>query len=233
MKITYLGQAGVLFETNGLRIVVDPYLSDSCGAQNPGQHRRQRISEAYLNLSPQVVICTHCHLDHLDPETLRHYLTPEGNVTAMAPGEGWRKLREFGGKNNYVLFNRHVEWTQGQAHFRAVKAVHSDPDAVGVILEAEGGRWYLSGDTLYSEEIFQDVQGHFDGVFLPVNGVGNNMNMTDAARFAAKLDADWVVPMHVGMFDALDAAEFSAPNRIVPRIYEEIPVAGRAGRKET
>ena len=126
-----------------------------------------------------------------------------------------------------------MEWTQGQAHFRAVKAVHSDPDAVGVILEAEGGRWYLSGDTLYSEEIFQDVQGHFDGVFLPVNGVGNNMNMTDAARFAAKLDADWVVPMHVGMFDALDAAEFSAPNRIVPRIYEEIPVAGRAGRKET
>ena len=157
MKITYLGQAGVLFETNGLRIVVDPYLSDSCGAQNPAQHRRQRINEAYLNLSPQVVICTHCHLDHLDPETLRHYLTPEGNVTAMAPGEGWRKLREFGGKNNYVLFNRHVEWTQGQAHFRAVKAVHSDPDAVGVILEAEGGRWYLSGDTLYSEEILQPV----------------------------------------------------------------------------
>ena len=29
MKITWLGQAGLLFETEGMRIVVDPYLSNS------------------------------------------------------------------------------------------------------------------------------------------------------------------------------------------------------------
>jgi hypothetical protein len=29
MKITYLGQAGLLFETKNLKIIVDPYLSDS------------------------------------------------------------------------------------------------------------------------------------------------------------------------------------------------------------
>ena len=35
MKITWLGQAGLLFETNGVTIIVDPYLSDSVKEINP------------------------------------------------------------------------------------------------------------------------------------------------------------------------------------------------------
>jgi L-ascorbate metabolism protein UlaG (beta-lactamase superfamily) len=30
MNITWLGQAGFVFEAQGYRLVVDPYLSDSC-----------------------------------------------------------------------------------------------------------------------------------------------------------------------------------------------------------
>ena len=29
MKVTWLGQAGLLIETNGTKIMIDPYLSDS------------------------------------------------------------------------------------------------------------------------------------------------------------------------------------------------------------
>lgn len=35
MRITWLGQAGLLFETGGLKIVVDPYLSDSVAKLQP------------------------------------------------------------------------------------------------------------------------------------------------------------------------------------------------------
>ena len=35
MKITWLGQAGLYIETEGLKIIVDPYLSDSVVKVNP------------------------------------------------------------------------------------------------------------------------------------------------------------------------------------------------------
>ncbi len=35
MKITWLGQAGLLFESNGIKLIVDPYLSDSVEKINP------------------------------------------------------------------------------------------------------------------------------------------------------------------------------------------------------
>ena len=35
MKVTYLGQAGLLFEKRGFKIMIDPYLSDSVEKINP------------------------------------------------------------------------------------------------------------------------------------------------------------------------------------------------------
>ena len=59
-------------------------------------------------------------------------------------------------------------------------------------------------------------------VFLPVNGVGNNMNMEDAARFARQTGAKQVVPFHVGMFDDLRPEDFPMENKVIPELYKEI-----------
>ena len=40
MKITWLGQAGLLMETGGKIVLIDPYLSDSVGKVNPLNYRR-------------------------------------------------------------------------------------------------------------------------------------------------------------------------------------------------
>ena len=61
-------------------------------------------------------------------------------------------------------------------------------------------------------------------LFLPVNGVGNNMNMTDAARFAKRINAEWTVPIHIGMFDELTADSFYCKNKVIPKIYKEIMI---------
>ena len=222
MKITYLGQAGLLLETGGRSILVDPYLSDSVEKVNPRNRRRAAVDPSFLKLRPDVLLCTHNHLDHLDPETLAHYFTPEARMTVLAPSGSWEKLRAYGGDSNYVLFDRHTEWTEDSIRFTAVRAVHSDPGAIGVIVAAEGKRWYISGDTLYSRELLEDLSGPFEAVFLPVNGAGNNMNMADAARLAAQLDAKYVVPIHIGLFDGLKGEDFPAPNRVLAEIYREI-----------
>ena len=95
--------------------------------------------------------------------------------------------------------------------------------AIGFLLEAEGKTYYITGDTLYDARIFDDLPKRVDAVFLPVNGVGNNMNMTDGARFCERIGAV-AVPLHCGLFDRLDLAAFPYPNKVVPQFYREIPL---------
>ena len=224
MKIKLIGQAGLLITAAGKTVMIDPYLSDYVGKQNPEKHRREPVDESLFDITPDVLLFTHDHIDHYDPETAPVFLQKPGPMTVLAPGTCWSKAREHGGAHNYVLFDAGTQWTEGEVRFIAVPAVHSDPYAIGVVIEAEGKRIYVTGDTLYSERVLSQLPGDIDAVFLPVNGVGNNMNMADAARFAQKCGAKKAVPIHVGLFDSLDPADFPVENKIVCRIYEEMEI---------
>lgn len=224
MKVTYLGQAGLLFEKRGFKIMIDPYLSDSVEKINPKNYRRVPVDESFFKIKPDVMIFTHNHLDHYDPETVVHFIDENSNITVLAPKSVWDGVRRIGGNNNYVLFNRHTEWTQNGIKFTAVKAEHSDITPIGVIIDDGERKYYVTGDTLYNEEIFGDIPSDIYALFLPVNGVGNNMNMTDAARFAKRINAERTVPIHIGMFDELTADSFYCKNKVIPKIYKEIMI---------
>ena len=122
MKVIWLGQAGLLFENEKVKIMIDPYLSDSCGKVNPKSKRRVPVDEEMLKINPDIIICTHNHLDHLDPETLHHYLTEDSNVTVLCSENGFPEVREFGGNNNYILMHPGTEWTERGIKFSAVSA---------------------------------------------------------------------------------------------------------------
>ncbi|HWA87128.1 MAG TPA: MBL fold metallo-hydrolase, partial [Opitutus sp.] len=89
MKIQYLGQAGFSFHDASRMLVLDPYLSDSVD-RLPGfpagfwtRAYPPPVTPAGLR-DANLVLCTHDHLDHADPETLL-------GIAAAAPG------CEFGG----------------------------------------------------------------------------------------------------------------------------------------
>lgn len=222
MKITFLGQAGLLFEKDGFRVMIDPYLSNSVEKVNPLNYRRVAVEERFFDIKPDLMVFTHRHLDHYDPETVAHFITPDSGMTVLAPRSVWDDVRTLGGNNNYVLFDRRTEWTQAGLRFTAVKAAHSDPTPIGVIVDDGERKYYVTGDTLYNGEIFENLPADIYALFLPVNGVGNNMNMADAARFAARVGAKKVVPIHIGMFDELSAEDFDCENRVIAKIYEEV-----------
>lgn len=224
MKCTWLGQAGLLFEKGNFQILIDPYFSNSVEKINPKNYRRTAVDEWVFTIKPNVLIFTHNHLDHYDPETVEHYLSANNGILVLAPKSVWDTVRKAGDSHNYVLFNRHTSWTENGIRFTAVKAEHSDPSPIGVILEDGTKTYYVTGDTLYNEEIFEDLPREIDAVFLPVNGVENNMNMTDAARFAKRIGAKQVVPIHIGMFDSLSAEDFPCENKVIPEIYKEVPL---------
>lgn len=222
MKITWLGQAGLLFEKDGLIIMIDPYLSDSVKKTEPKNYRRVEVLETLFDIKPDVMIFTHNHLDHYDPETVPNFVNETTNVLVLAPTSVCNEVRKVGGDNNFVQFNRHTTWTQAGVKFTAVKAEHSDNCAIGVIIDDGEKKYYITGDTLYNDEIFTDIPDDIYAVFLPVNGVGNNMNMDDAKAFCEKINPQIAVPIHCGMFDDIDMNKFEFKNKVVPEIYREV-----------
>lgn len=221
MRVTWLGQAGLLFKSSALTVLIDPYFSDSVGRIDPAKKRRIPVDPSLWQIQPDVLIFTHDHLDHFDPETAEHFLRSSRPMTVLAPNSVWQKALQYGGPHNFVLFEPGTQWTQGDIRFTAVPAAHSDPDAIGVLLQAENKLHYVTGDTLYSTRVLSALPGGVDTVFLPVNGVGNNMNMADAARFAADSGAKCAVPIHVGLFDDLKAQAFPFEPKRILTVYKE------------
>ncbi len=225
MYVTWITQGGLLFESDRLTVMVDPYLSDSVAEKlDPKKKRRIPVKESLFDIHPDVIIITHDHLDHLDPDTLVKFLSRDDKpITVLAPWNAYCKLREFGGIHNYVLLSPHSVWSEGGLTFYAVSAAHSDRYAAGYIIDDGSKTYYVSGDTLYNYDVIDDVielcEDGVDYAFLPVNGVGNNMNMRDAADFACEIGAKCAVPIHWGLFDNLDPKEFDFDNTLILEPY--------------
>lgn len=94
MKITWLGQAGLMLETEGVCIIIDPYLSNSVAAIEPQNERRVPVDERFLSVTPDILVLTHNHLDHTDPETLAHYLGENTSVCVLASENAYLNVRK-------------------------------------------------------------------------------------------------------------------------------------------
>ena len=224
MNVTWITQAGLVFETEKITVMVDPYLSNSVGELNPLKNRRIPVDESIFDIHPDVIIVTHEHLDHLDPDTLKVFLGREDKpITVLAPYNAYKKLLEFGGPHNYVLLAPHSVWSEGGVTFYAVNAEHSDRCAAGYIIDDGSKTYYVSGDTLYNYDVIDDVielcEDGVDYAFLPINGVGNNMNARDAADFAYEIGAKCAIPLHYGLFDDIDPKDFDFENSLILKPY--------------
>ena len=230
MKITWLGQAGLLFERDGFSVMIDPYLSDYVAKVEPQNVRRVPVDERFFDVDPDVMIFTHDHIDHYDPETAPVFFKKSRKpMSVLGPTSVRAKAMGDLCGQNYILFDKYTSVSLEGFIFTAVRAAHSDPYAIGVVIEdtVDNKVYYVTGDTLYNSRIFDslpDTGRNIDVLFLPINGVGNNMNMADAARFAKKTHAMTVVPLHFGMFDELDPKDFPCRNKVIPTIWEEIEV---------
>ena len=229
MKLTWLTQAGLLFENGNITVMVDPYFSDSVGKLDPEKKRRIPADESFLERTPDVILITHDHLDHLDPETLEKIIkNAKKSITFLAPEKAYLKLKGFGGPHNYVMLNPHSVWSERGVTFYAVHAEHTDRTAVGFILDDGEKTYYVSGDTLYNydviDEVLELVEDGVDYAFVPINGKGNNMNAKDAADFAYEIDAKCAVPVHYGLFDNLDPVAFDFDDVMILEPFKTVEI---------
>ena len=219
MKVTWLGEAGLLFDNGRIRVLVDPYLSDSLGDSDPTKHRRLPVPEEYLSPSADVLVLTNTEPDRLDDATLTRILGAGKRLTVLASEGAYNRVRYFGGGHNYVLLSPHSVWSEGGITFYSVKAEHSDRTAIGIILDDGERTYYSTGDTLYNYDVLDDcldlAPDGVDYVFLPINGYGNNMNAKDAADFAYELGAGRAIPVHYGLLDEVDPADFDFEDAMI------------------
>ena len=220
MKVTWLTHAGLLFENDRLTVLVDPYFSPEA------QKGCASKDEDILGISPDVILITHSHPYHLDKATLDKFLAnADKEVTILAGGGAYRKLRSFGYSHNVVLLAPHSVWSEGGVTFYSVKAEHSERDAVGFILDDADKTYYVSGDTLYNFDVIDDcldlVEDGVDYAFLPINGRDNNMNAKDAADFAYEIGAKCAVPIHYGEDDGVDPDDFDFDDRLIINPFEK------------
>lgn len=220
VAIFWLGGAAFAFKTAvGQIVYVDPYLSDSLDHY----YSWKRLPGSPILISPaevtaDLVLVTHAHEDHLDPEALPALLNSTralfaGPASCVAAMLGWGFPRE-----RVVEINRGERRQLAGIGVSAVLAHHvspagaQTPDAVGYVLDLGGVRLYHTGDTLYHPELKAAGVPRPDALLVCTNGRYGNMGPTEAARLAVEIDPAVVIPMHWGLVaeNTSDPADFVA-----------------------
>lgn len=237
--VWWLGQSGFLFKTRNGVLVIDPYLSEHLTAKYAGTSREHiRMTAAPCRGGDlgmvDLVLSSHRHSDHLDPGTLPDLLSastrallglPEA-ILGHAEGLGLDAGRLVG-----LLAGGTIEAAGFRA--RAIPSAHEGLDTddsgrhlyMGFVVEAEGRRFYHSGDSLAYGGLTDWLgDAPFDVMFLPINGrdpargVPGNMTAAEAVDLASESRPEWVVPHHYDMFtfNTVPVSDFEAEAARLP-----------------
>lgn len=200
LLINWIGQAGFLIKTpEGSIICIDPYLSNSVEKfEGPETRRMWFPSFSMEEFKPDVVICTHDHLDHTDPETLP-LIAAYSNAIFFGPGESCIHMSRMN-----IDSTRIKEMVIGQEYqfedvrFKAVFAKHTQ-ESIGIIIEVSDIKIYITGDTEYCDELFEVKKEKPDLLIACINGKYGNLNAEEACNLAFEIGVSAVLPMHFGL----------------------------------
>ncbi len=225
----WLGGSGFIFKTPaGRQIWIDPYLSNIVQTMfGIGRAFPPPLTPA--EAEPDIVISTHWHEDHLDPEALpaiarrrptanfimspgamSHAIplgVPKEQITPLVPGD----TLELDGIKLTAITARHEAGVPGW----------EVPDAFGVIVECGGVRIFHTGDTDYDARIHRAVGATpLALATLCINGSVGNMNAHEAALLAWHLNARTVIPHHHFIWDR-PKEKIPAYETLDPQLFSE------------
>jgi L-ascorbate metabolism protein UlaG (beta-lactamase superfamily) len=223
LRLWWLGQSGYLIQHDGLRLLVDPYLSDSltvkyANTDKPHVRMTERVVDPARLDFIDVITSSHNHTDHLDAETLvpilrnnplARLVIPEANRAFVA-----ERLHIDATMPRGLDAGKHLDL--GPVTIHAVPAAHNElskDDAgrhlfLGYVFQI--GRWtvYHAGDTLLFPGLADTLRKfRIDIALLPINGnvperrVAGNLSGSEAAQLAKDIGARVVIPCHYEMFE--------------------------------
>lgn len=252
----WLGQAGFWIETGAHRVLIDPYLSDSLARKYAGRkndHKRMMPPPIMIDELPRpdLVLVTHGHTDHMDPDTLGPLSRRFPGLPFVVPASRAELARErIGADAPLIRVDADDALTPLRGlSLRVFPAAHEGLETdtqgrhlfLGYAMAAGGLRLYHSGDCVPFEGLEERIARFApDIALLPVNGrdarrldagIPGNFSLAEAVSLARNIP--YLVAHHFGMFafntidpQEIDAAARDAGSR--PRILR--PVAGETLR---
>jgi len=191
--ITWFDHASIRLRDD-ITIYIDPF-SDA-------------ISEA--TLEADLIICTHSHFDHFDPDLINK-LASEGTIvlahTSCDIGQLTceARLMDPGDREQAHGIDVHAVEAYNDHRFRNPgEPFHPQGHGMGVILELDGTGFYHAGDTDMIDEMDGLDAEDIDIAFLPIGGT-YTMDVEEAVEAAAAVRPHTIIPIHYNMIEGTEA----------------------------
>ncbi len=225
----YLGQMGYVFK-GAVTIYIDVMLND---------HLREDGASARWYQPPfspdrgkaDYILCTHDHIDHLAPETVKGLAKSSPAARFIIPAACIPVLTDLGISGDRIIpVNAGQSLTLPGLTLHAAATAHpvyrlddrGNDTSLAFLLEMNGIKVLHPGDTYLTDRLIKDLSAlpAPDLFFPPVNGQDyfrtkrnciGNLNIIEAAQLSRILDADLTVPSHFDMFigNTADPLEFA------------------------
>jgi len=234
LRIWWIGQEGFVFKSHGQIIYIDPYLSSYAETITRGKANEH----VRINLAPMkpedvnhadIVLCTHDHADHIDPDGIPKIATQSPHAHFIVPECTRETMQSFGIDDGRIhTMKGDDELSLEEIHIHAAPAKHEEFDKhpqkgypyLSYIINIDGISVFHAGDTIpYPGQVERVKKHRIDLAFIPVNGrdefrhkldFEGNFTCDEAVRFALDIKAGLTIPMHYDMFtiNTADISEF-------------------------
>ncbi|MEI6071734.1 MAG: MBL fold metallo-hydrolase [Verrucomicrobiae bacterium] len=230
IAIHYLGQVGFLLQHRGLSVVIDPYLTDSVDRLEgfPSGFWVRSYPPPVSPCSLQgidLVLCTHDHLDHTDPETLLGIAAASPGCRFAAPKASAEAMLRAGIDAGRIdVLNEGLPYSFRELLVEPVAAAHEEYETdiegrhrfLGYLLHWDEITLFHAGDTVITPRLSETLSKHAIHVaFLPINGgddarrklgIVGNMNAAEAVALAVQQRFGLLVPTHYDLYPNNGAA---------------------------
>ena len=203
ISATWWGHASTTVESGGVRVAVDPLLTDRL------LHLvRYADAPAPEATRADVVVVSHLHLDHCHLPSLARFAA---DVPIVVPAGGEELLARLG-RDRLVpvapgdavqVAGVRIEVLAASHDGRRHPLARTSPPALGFRVTQGGATWWYPGDTELRDDM-RDVDP-VDLALVPIGGWGptlgeGHMGPEDAAEAVARVGARWSLPVHWGTF---------------------------------
>jgi len=192
MKITYYGHACIYLETNGLRVIIDPFISGNPLVTNIDLE----------SIKVDFILLTHAHNDHiLDAE----FLAKENDAIIVSNYEIANHYEKLGVKTHPMSIGGSWQFPFGKVKMVIAHHTSSFQDGsyggnpAGFLIESDKNI-YIAGDTALTFDMkLIPMQTKLDLVVLPI-GDNFTMGVGDAILASDFLECNTILGYHFDTF---------------------------------
>lgn len=219
-RVTWFGHSTMLFEIDGMRVLVDPVFGERASPFSFAGPKRFHPPPATIDQLPpiDVVLLSHDHHDHLNPESIRALAARHVPfVTSLGVGARLEKLgvepgliTELDWWEEHVLPGGALSLTATPAQHFSGRGLHDRNSTLwsSWVLTTTKRRVFYSGDTGLTEEL-RDIGKRFGPFDMSILEIGAwhpawgaiHLGPANALKAFEMLGGGTLLPVHWGTFD--------------------------------